>query len=334
MNPSVSIIIPNWNGADLLKAYLPSIQKAQANYPGDSELIVVDDASTDYSVAMLETLFPRVRLVRHEKNEGFGKACGSGAKAAIHPYIILLNSDIAVESDFIQPLLRPFENPEVFTVSPLILNKDGSPVNVTINTPYLRRGKIRYKPARLEHLQIETAPLPYPWHTLFPLGGAFAADKKRFLALGGFDPLFEPFYYEDTDLGFRAWRRGWTCVVSPESRVTHFHNGTIARSFKYSRIKMITKRNRLLFLWKNLTTPALFRQHIFFHLLRLLYAPFKLNGLILAATLLAIPKYPEARKQRGKEKEAEVRTEKEIFAEISRANKTNYEAVESAGSFK
>lgn len=326
---SVSIIIPNWNGADLLQAYLPSVEKACKNYHGDTELIVVDDASKDDSLPVLKRCFPEVRVVRHEFNQGFGKACGSGAKSAIHPYIVFLNSDIAVDPNFIAPLIQPFDNPSVFAVSPLIFNEDGSPVDVTITTPYLQRGKIRFKPPRLEHLQTGTDSLPYPWHTLFPLGGAFAVDRGRFLELEGFDPLFEPFYYEDTDLGFRAWRRGWTCVVAPESRVIHFHNGAIARSFKYFRIKVIAKRNRLLFLWKNLTTPALFRQHMIFHFLRLLYAPFKLNGLVIIATLLAFPKLPAAMQRRAKEKEAAVFSEKEIFAAIRTANTANCKAIES-----
>ncbi len=330
MKSAVSIVIPNWNGADLLQAHLPSVEKAQACYGGATELIVVDDASTDDSVAMLTKNFPRVRMVRHRRNKGFGQACGSGVHAANHPYIILLNSDVAVYPDFIEPLLKSFDDPSVFAASPLILDEHGKMEAVTISRPYFRRGKIRFTPTPPDFLRTDSTALPHPWYTLFPLGGAFAADKQRFLALEGFDPLFEPFFYEDTDLGFRAWKRGWTCVVVPQSRVTHFHTGTIARSFKHFSLKIISKRNRLLFLWKNLTTPRLFQQHLIFHLFRLFYSPFTLNGIVTLSTVLAISRFPAAMERRAREKKAVVRDEKTIFTMINQANQANCEAIRSA----
>lgn len=326
--PSVSIIIPNWNGADLLEAYIPSILKAQAQYPEETELIVVDDASTDASVALLKEKFPDVKTIMHDSNQGFGKACGSGARAARHPVLILLNSDVKVYPDFIAPLVQPFEKYDVFAASPLILDQTGNPSDVTICTPYFRRGKIRYKHPPLDCLLQDTISLPHPWQTLFPLGGAFAVRRDRFLALNGFDDLFEPFYYEDTDLGFRAWRRGWSCVVIPESKVIHMHAGVIARSFKRFKIKSISKRNRLLYLWKNLTSPGMLCQHLFFQFLRLIYAPLRLNGMVLVATALAITKIPEARRRRIKEKEAVIFSEKKIFETIRTANAANQAALE------
>ncbi len=320
MELAISIVIPNWNGADLLQAYLPSVETALANYAGQTELIVVDDASTDDSITVLEKLFPRVRVIRHQTNQGFGKACGSGVRAAIHPYIILLNSDVAVAPDFVEPLMRPFEDPDVFAVSPLILDENGKLQDVCINTPYLCRGKIRFKPLRSDSVKTGNPILKGHWFTLFPPGGAFAFDKERFLELEGFDPLFEPFYYEDTDLGFRAWRRGWLCVVAPESRVTHYHNGAIPRSFKHFHIKAIAKRNRLLFLWKNLTMPTLLRKHLVFHLCRFFYAPFCLKGIEIIATLMALPKFQAAMKSRAKERKAAVFGEDQIFGTISAAN--------------
>ena len=66
---SVSIIIPNWNGADLLDAYLPSILEAKKKYPGKLEVVVVDDASTDGSVKLLKKEFPAIRVVVHQQNQ-------------------------------------------------------------------------------------------------------------------------------------------------------------------------------------------------------------------------------------------------------------------------
>jgi len=317
----VSLIIPNWNGEDLLRAYLPSVITAQEVYQKTSEIIVVDDASTDDSVDLLHRSFPTVNLVIHETNRGFGKACWSGALTAKHPILIFLNSDVRVEPDFIAPLIRCFEDPDIFAASPLIFDEDGTLSNVTITIPYFCRGKIRYRRFAVQLLLNHPPALPTSWFTLFPIGAAFAVDRSRFLHLQGFDDLFNPFYYEDTDLGFRAWRRGWKCKVVPESRVIHFHTGTIARSFKKFKVSALRKRNRLYFLWKNLTSLKLFRQHLLYQVLRLCYRPFCLDGMIHIATILAIPGFMKAMRRRREEKNQVVYSEEQIFDMIAAACK-------------
>ena len=326
---SVSIVIPNWNGEDLLRSYLPSVLEAKGKYPGRSEIIVVDDASTDGSVNLLVKKFPDVKLIVHQQNKGFGKACWSGALAARYPVLILLNSDVKVDPGFISPLAICFEDRNVFSASPLIFNENDELSNVTISIPYVRRGKLRYKSFPPQLLLSDKATLLRSWYTLFPLGGAVALDKERFMALGGFDDLFEPFYYEDTDLGFRAWRRGWQCVVAPEARVIHYHQGTIARSFRKFKVKAIRKRNRLFFTWKNLTATSLLWQHIFFHLLRLCYRPFCLDGMVHVATILAIPGFHKAMRKRRAEKKEAVNSEEKIFSVINSAISENCQLLDS-----
>ncbi|MBT8367316.1 MAG: glycosyltransferase family 2 protein [Deltaproteobacteria bacterium] len=327
---AVSIIIPNWNGIDLLKSYLPSVLEAKTHYREKADVIVVDDASTDSSVKLLQSDFPDIKVVVHECNQGFGKACWSGAQAAEHPILIFLNSDVKVTSDFIRPLVESFEDPSVFAASPLIFDDKGDLSNVTISIPYFRRGKIRYTSFPPQQLLNNTSPLPNPWYTLFPIGAAFAVDRARFLKLQGFDDLFDPFYYEDTDLGFRAWRRDWRCIVVPEARVTHFHTGTIARSFKQLKVSAIRKRNRLFYLWKNLTTARLLLRQILFQLLRICYRPFCFDWMILVATILAIPGFGAAMRRRREEQDWIVNSEEKIFQIISSANQANQRAIKSS----
>jgi len=327
---SVSIIIPTWNGSDLLLAYLPSVLDAQATYRGKVEVIVVDDASTDGTVGLLKEKFSSITAVVHKHNRGFGQACWSGARAAGNAVLIFLNSDVEVSPDFIGPLVACLEDPSAFAASPLIFDDKGNLSNVTISIPYFRRGKIRYKSFPPRQLLHAAAPLPSPWYTLFPIGAAFAVDRARFLEIGGFDDLFSPFYYEDTDLGFRAWRRGWKCIVVPESRVTHYHTGTIARSFKRMRVRAIRKRNRLFYLWKNLTTPRLLRQHLIFQLLRVCYRPFCLDWMVLVSTALAAPKFSTAMRRRREEQKYIVNSEERIFQIINSASQANRRAIESS----
>ena len=326
-SPHVSIVIPNWNGRDLLETHLPSVEAARKVYPGESELIVVDDGSRDGSAAFLRAHYPGIRVVAHEENRGFAPACGSGAQAARAPLLVFLNTDVSVDEYFLAPLLEPFSDPAVFATSPLIFDESGRPSDATLTVPYLRRGKVRYRREPVEALALDRSARLGPWYTLFPVGCAFAVRRDRFLALGGFDDLFHPFYYEDTDLGFRAWRRGWTCQAAPASRVTHCHAGTIARSFERSQVRLTRQRNRLLFTWKNLTSTRRLSWHFAFHGPRLLHRMLRLDFDPLLATLAALPHLSRALARRREEIRARVRTEEEIFATIGRAVEANFRAL-------
>jgi GT2 family glycosyltransferase len=311
----VSVVIPNWNGEDLLRTTLPAALAAANAYPGPAEVIVVDDGSTDASRDVVKA-HAGVRLVEHDRNRGFGPACLTGATSADHEIVFLLNSDARPDPGALAPLARAFDAPEVFAASPIVLDESGAFAGVTISVPYVRRGKIRYRKRDADSLAALTAPGLLPWYTFFPLGGAMAVDRARFLALGGFDDLFHPFYHEDVDLGFRAWRRGWSCVVVPESRVVHAESGTIGRAFKRWRVRLVRKRNRMLLHCKNLTgwgAPPLFLlQHTASALVRLLrFEPLELLG-----TLAAVPRIPAALERRRIERRAAVRSDAQILALI------------------
>jgi len=97
----VSIIIPNYNGEQILSRALTSVTEAARAYAGQSEIILVDDASQDNSVELIAQQFPDVRLVRHETNLGFSEAIHSGVQTAVFPIVLLLNSDVYPERDFL-----------------------------------------------------------------------------------------------------------------------------------------------------------------------------------------------------------------------------------------
>lgn len=254
-HPGVSLVVPNYNGAKLLPIHQPSLLAAAAAYPGPAEVVVVDDGSSDDSLEVLRTQLPEVRVVVHEQNRGFGAACKTGIEAAEHELCVLLNSDVTAEEGFLAPLLAPFaDDPEVFSVSPLILDSQGRPSKVTVNLPRLKDGDLRWDGVdpdellRLSQLPPET---PLTIYSLFGLGGAIAMRRSRFLEIGGFDPLYVPFYHEDVDLGLCAWRRGWTVRVEPRSRVTHDDGGTINQHFEPYRVKVARRRHRILCGWKH-----------------------------------------------------------------------------------
>jgi GT2 family glycosyltransferase len=243
---AASVVIPNWNGKDLLEKYLPSIVASLAGNP-ENEIVVVDNGSTDGSAAFVRERFPQVTLLALDRNLGFGGGSNAGFRAAKNEVVVLLNSDMRVAPDFLAPLLEGFRDPDVFAVSCQIFFSD--PARVREETG-LTQGWWQDGSLRVRH-RIDGAV-----SDLFPCfyggGGSCAFDRAKFLELGGFDELLAPFYLEDTDLGYLAWKRGWKVLYQPRSVVWHEHRGTIGKRFRDDQIQAVLKKNYLLFVWKNI----------------------------------------------------------------------------------
>jgi GT2 family glycosyltransferase/glycosyltransferase involved in cell wall biosynthesis len=243
---AASLVIPNWNGKDLLARFAPSWIAAIANHPG-SEVLVVDNGSTDGSAAWLKVNYPQVRVLALPRNLGFGGGSNEGFRAARNEIVVLLNSDMRVEPDFLRPLLDGFTDEQVFAVSCQIFLGDPSKrrEETGLTEGWWQDGGLRV--SHREDAQV---------NRLFPCfyggGGSCAFSRSKFLKLGGFDELLAPFYLEDTDLGYMAWKRGWKVLYQPASVVHHEHRGTIGKRFSSGYIQSVLKKNFLLFSWKNI----------------------------------------------------------------------------------
>jgi GT2 family glycosyltransferase/glycosyltransferase involved in cell wall biosynthesis len=243
---AASVVIPNWNGKDLLEKYIPSIVTALEGN-SSNEIIVVDNGSSDGSADFLRANFPNVRTLALPNNLGFGGGSNAGFAAAKNDIVVLLNSDMRVAPDFLQPLLAGFTDENVFAVSCQIFLSDPAKrrEETGLTQTWWEDGTLK-----VSHKQDDTI------ETLFPCayggGGSCAFDRRKFLELGGFDELLAPFYLEDTDLGFLAWKRGWKVLYQPASKVWHEHRGTIGKKFSYDHIQGVLKKNFLLFTWKNI----------------------------------------------------------------------------------
>jgi GT2 family glycosyltransferase/glycosyltransferase involved in cell wall biosynthesis len=243
---AASVVIPNWNGRELLEKYLPSVTAALGGNPAN-EIIVVDNASTDGSAAFLRERFPGVRLLALDRNHGFGGGSNAGVRAAKNAIVVLLNNDMRVEPGFLPPLLAGFRNDRVFAVSCQIFFSDPSRKREETG---LTQGWWRDGALRLSHRIDDGVRDLYP--CFYGGGGSCAFDRHKFLELGGFDPLMAPFYLEDADLGYRAWKRGWQVLYQPRSSVCHEHRGTIGRHFTAEQIDAVYQKNYVLFAWKNI----------------------------------------------------------------------------------
>ena len=244
------------DGKPLLEEFLPSVIEAA----GHHQVMVVDNGSKDGSLELLKSRFPTVRVLRLDRNYGYSEGNNRGLKEVRTDVVVLLNNDMAVDPDFLVPLLKPFSDPSVFAVASQIAMADKAKSRV-------ETGKTR---ARFEsgffylwHDPIasheETLPaLPVFWAG----GGACALDRRKFDVLGGFDALYQPFYVEDTDLSYQAWKRGWQSLLAPESRVIHKHRGTSAPRFGDLFVNNTTRRNHYLFIWKNVTDFGMLLDHL------------------------------------------------------------------------
>lgn len=281
-NPSVSIIIPNFNGKNLLEKNLTNVIEAcQSSCPQCQEIIIVDDGSTDDSVQFINSLIPRqpiIKLITNRKNGGFSSAANQGVKSAHGEIVVLLNSDIYPEKGFIETLLPHFKDPQVFGIG--MMDKSVENGQVILRG----RGVGWWQRGFYVHQRGEVNQGSTDWVS----GGSGAFRKSIFLQLGGFAVIYNPFYWEDIDLSYRARQAGFKILFEPRSVVTHEHEkGTIKKEFSTNKVILIAFRNQFLFVWRN----ANFYQwlvHLLWLPYHLIFSTVKSRGLFLLAFLWAI----------------------------------------------
>ncbi|MEQ8821375.1 MAG: glycosyltransferase family 2 protein [Sumerlaeia bacterium] len=254
-DPDVSIVVANWQGADVIARCLSSLQLSARASGRSCELICVDDASTDESVALIRERFPRVRLVKTPRNRGFAVTVMRGVSAARGRVVVLCNNDLSAKEPFIGNLTRWFfedagEAP-LFAVSARTMDwYDGAPNQVCMGAVW-RGGRVT--PAyRTPERAAEC---------LFVQAGAAAYDRALFLRLGGLARLFEPGYWEDYDLSYRAAKAGYRSLYDPEAVALHIGGGSMTKRYGREAVEAMKARNHLLFEWANLTDPGLLMNH-------------------------------------------------------------------------
>lgn len=252
MEKKITVVIPNFNGREILQKNLPSVISCCPS----AEIIVVDDASTDDSVKILHKKFKKVKVIRLRKNKGFATAVNEGVRAAKNEIVLLLNSDVAPRKNFLQPALRYFKLKEkIFSVGLCDYSHENGQITKR------GRGGGYFKNGFILHY----AATPERGLTLWTSGGSSLVRKKYFLKLGGFDPIYKPFYWEDVDLGFRAARNGYACYFEPLSVVDHYHEeGAILKQKSSFFIKSVSYKNQFIFVWKNINDYFLIMQHVIY----------------------------------------------------------------------
>lgn len=314
---SISIIIPTFNGLELLRRYLRSVVEAVDHWSkgkegGLAEIIVVDDGSADNSGGFIKENFPRIKVVILESQRGFARACNYGAKCSRGQVLIFLNNDVWVEREFIQPLLDGFEKGAVFAIGAKSITPKGWLYNESVSQAYFDKGVFTLvHPRRDRKNDYRDRPRPI----LYSCGAALACDRDKFFKLNGFDEIYAPFFWEDVDLCYRGWKRGWPVLYEPRSVVHHEHRQTISQVVSNDYAERIFVRNSYIFTWKNITSPRFFYRHLLYLFYWIVIAFMKRGGRDLAAFMGALKKLPEILNKRKIQKKEDIRSDEDILKE-------------------
>ena len=257
---TATVQILNWDGRHLLEESVPAALEAIRQAGGDHEVVVVDNGSTDGSADFVRERFPEVRIVPLDRNYRFTGGNNRAVRTSMKDIVVFLNNDMLVDRDFLSPLLEGFKDPLVFAVTSQVFFWDK-----TRRREETGKTRARYENGffTMWHDQISEReehgpPIPVFWGG----GGSCAFDRRKYLAIGGLDTLFDPFYVEDTDLSYQAWKRGWKCLLAPSSHVVHRHRATNKPRFGERFVDNTIRRNQYVFIWKNVTEPRMFLEHL------------------------------------------------------------------------
>lgn len=266
----VSVVIASKNGLHHLKDCLPSVIQATQKAPFETEIIVVDDNSTDNTLSQLPLLFPQIKLFKNEKM-GACSSRNTGVKRSKGDWLLFIDNDVFLDEAFFISAQKYLQD-DIFCVSCCgYLASEPTKQLDGIKTLSWKRGCMRFT-GNIYNEQLK----PNTIYSSFGVQGAyFFCKKSNFVALNGFDEdLFEPYLLEETDLMYRGLKRGWKITYAPDTHPLHKCGGTI-QSKTSKRTQFLSKRNRLIFTWKNVTSTRLLISSIVWCVLRPNFSVFK-----------------------------------------------------------
>jgi GT2 family glycosyltransferase len=247
----ISIIVVNWNTRELLRKCLDSVGTTVRGL--SHEMIVVDNASTDGSAAMLRERFPRVRLIENLENRGFGTANNQALRVMTGRYALLLNSDAVLTENAVSELFSCMENhPEAAMACGQLLNANGSRQNSIAAFPSLLT--LMTNTSLLEYLfpgryPSKRYPHPEPVEIESGIGACLMVRRAAIDAVGLFDERYH-FFFEETDWAYQMRRAGWTILHVPTAFIYHLQGQSIGRNL-HSRIEFYRSRYQFFRKWRS-----------------------------------------------------------------------------------
>jgi len=202
--PLISVIVVNWNGRHLLETCLPSLMMQTYD---DYQVVVVDNGSTDDSLAWLRTHYPRVQIIANRENLGFAQANNQAIRATQSPYVATLNNDATPDPEWLGALVDAMESSAAV----------GEACGVSVDRAGIAWNRYMGEPERDDEV--------VSYEVFGPSACAALYRRAMLDAIGLFDETYF-MYYEDVDLAWRAQQAGWRCLYVPKARVVHCHSAT------------------------------------------------------------------------------------------------------------
>ena len=282
--PTCAVLVLNWNGRQHLAQLLPSLQGARTAFGRHVALVVVDNRSSGDDVAWTRATFPDIEIVVTPRND-YLFSLNAVVAARREDVVVILNNDMRVDAGFLAPLVAHFADPAIFAVAAAVYEWDGS-------APQTGVRRIRFERGWLTHwFEKDPARSAY---TAEAGGGCSAYHRARFAGLGGFDRLFRPGYWEDFDLTYRAWRRGWPSVFEPRSVIYHRGGATLGRTLDDPALRRLLVRNQTLCLLKAVSGWRFAAQLLLRLPYRVCYHAALGERAVAAGMLAAVPRLPRA----------------------------------------
>jgi GT2 family glycosyltransferase len=292
---------------------LAAAKKFESETGSDTEILVVDDGSTDDTVESLSDEFPRVRLITRDTNGGFAAACNTGFLECRFPLVALINNDVRIDEHYLIHQAEHFQDPSVFAVTAKVYEWDSAIFTTGGRYGRFRRGfwsvYFNYDVNQAEaSAWVEGRRLL----SIYAIGGFVTYDRKKLAELGGFNELLSPFHWEDVDLSYRGWKRGWEVRYEPRSLAWHRTSATINAHYKTRFVDSISFKNRLLFHWINIHSTRLLASHLLGLMLMSVSRGLLLDWRFFAALREAARQLPEVRRFRKIEREQSKRTDLQV----------------------
>ncbi len=244
----VTIIIPNYNGAHFMK---PCLEKLRQQRCQNFDILVVDNGSTDGSLALLRESYPEVRVIPLHKNQGFSRAVNVGIRASRSPYVILLNNDTEPEPGYVEALVKSIgRSGRIFSVSPRMVQLHNKALIDDAGDLYTVVG---WAAQRGVGQPVED--YDRPCQVFSACAGAAIYRRSVFEKIGGFDELHFA-YLEDLDVGFRAKLAGYRNEYCPEAVVYHVGSGTSGSRYNSFKVRLAA-RNSVYLNYKNMPAAML-----------------------------------------------------------------------------
>jgi GT2 family glycosyltransferase len=251
MLPSVSVLILNHNGLEHLQTCLPTVD-AQVYPKNRLSIEVIDNGSTDGSVAFVKERFPGVRLHLNSSNLGFAAPYDVVARASTSDYLVFLNNDTRVEPTWLSELVDAADRHDAQCVASRILDWDGSRIDFVGGlTSFIGHSWQRDTGEPAAGREYDARPL------LFACGGSMLISREAYVEAGGFDRDFFA-YFEDVDLGWRMSLLGYRIVLAPKAVTYHRLHGSFGRVALAQKLRLY-ERNALAMIYKNYEDESLQR---------------------------------------------------------------------------